>query len=100
MIAQSNDGVVGSGKDGVALFDASGRPVSGDITMQLGVWDVGTEVNEDPGQGPNQGLRQGAAHAGDPERAPVRPIGESPFGDRWPRVTGLLRVTISPKSAP
>jgi hypothetical protein len=98
MIAQSNDGVVGSGKDGVALFDASGRPVSGDITMQLGVWDVGTEVNEDPGLGPNQGLRQGAAHAGDPERAPVRPIGESPFGDRWPRVAGLLRVTISPKS--
>jgi hypothetical protein len=97
MIAQSNDGLVASGKEGVALFDAAGRPVSGDITTQLGVWDAGTEVNEDPGLGPNQGLRQGAAHAGDPERAPVRPIGESPFGDRWPRVTGLLRVTITPK---
>ena len=100
MIAQSNDGLVAPGKDGIALFDASGRPLSGDITTQLGVWDAGTEVNEDPGLGPNQGLRQGAAHAGDPERAPVRPLGESPFGDRWPRVTGLLRVTISPKSAP
>ena len=99
MIAQSNDGLVAPGKDGIALFDA-GRPVSGDLTMQFSAWDVGTEVNEDPGLGPNQGLRQGAAHAGDPERAPVRPLGEVPFGDRWPRVTGLLRVTISPKSAP
>ena len=100
MIAQSNDALVAPGKDGIALFDASGRPVSGDITTQLGVWDAGTEVNEDPGLGPNQGLRQGAAHAGDPERAPVRPLVESSFGDRWPRVTGLLRVTISTKSSP
>lgn len=103
MIAQSNDGIVAPGKDGIALFDAAGRPISGDITSQLGVWDAGTEVNEDPGLGRNQGLRQGAAHAGDPERAPVRAIGETPFGYRWPKVTELIRVTISPtldKSSP
>jgi hypothetical protein len=96
MLAQSNDGLVATGGAGIALFDGSGRPLSGDITAAFSLWDVGTEVNEEPGVGRNQGLRQGAPHAGDPERRPVRPLVEAEYGDRWPPVERIVKVTIRP----
>jgi hypothetical protein len=96
MIAQSNDGLVATGPEGIALFDASGRPVTGDVTGQLALWDAGTEVNEEPGLGRNQGLRQGAAHAGDPERRPVRLMSDAEFGALWPAVGAIVRVTVRP----
>jgi hypothetical protein len=97
MVSQSNDGVLATGSDGISLFDATGRPVSGDVTSRLTFFDAGTEVNEDPGLGRLQGIRQGAPHAGDPERRPVRPMAEAEFGDRWPAVEKIIRVTITPK---
>jgi hypothetical protein len=95
MLAQSNDGLVGTDGAGIPLFDAAGRPLQGDITARLSLWDAGTEVNEEPGVGRNQGLRQGAPHAGDPERRPVRPMAEAEFGDRWPPVDRIVKVTIT-----
>jgi hypothetical protein len=96
MVAQSNDGLIATGRDGIELFDAAGRPISGEVTSQLSLWDAGTEVNEEPGTGRNQGLRQGAPHAGDPERNPVRPMSEAEFGQLWPPTVKMVRVTISP----
>ena len=95
MIGQSNDGLVATGRDGIDLFDAAGAPVNGNVTLRLSLWDAGTEVNEDPGLGRNQGLRQGAAYAGDPERSPVRPMSEAEFGSLWPAVDRLVKVTIT-----
>jgi hypothetical protein len=97
MLSQSNDGLMATGADGMALFDAAGRPVSGNFTTALFLWDAGTEVNEEPGLGRNQGLRQGAPHAGDPERRPVRPIRETEYGDRWPAVDEIVKLTITPR---
>ena len=96
MLGQSNDGIIGTGATGIALFDASGRPVAGDVTSAIGLWDAGTEVNEEPGVGRNQGIRQGTASAGDPERRPVRAMSEAEFGRQWPAANRILRVTISP----
>jgi hypothetical protein len=96
MLGQSNDGIIGTGATGIALFDAKGRPVSGDVTSAIGLWDAGTEVNEEPGVGRNQGMRQGAPTAGDPERRPVRPMSEAEFGRNWPAANRMLRVTITP----
>jgi hypothetical protein len=96
MNAQSNDGVIANA-EGIDLFDGSGNPISGDITARLAMWDAGTEVNEEPGAGRNQGLRQGAPHAGDPERRPVRPMKDAEFGDRWPPVDQIVKVQIAPK---
>jgi hypothetical protein len=96
MVAQSNDGFIAPGPTGIPLFDGEGRPVSGDVTAHLAIWDAGTEVNEEPGAGRNQGLRQGAPHAGDPERRPVRLMADAEYGDRWPAVSGIIRVTITP----
>ena len=96
MLAQSNDAVVATPPSGLELFDALGRPVSGDVTSRTTLWDAGTEVNEDPGVGRNQGLRQGAPHAGDPERRPVRPLGDAEFGQLWPAADRIVRVMIKP----
>ena len=97
MVAQSNDGLIATGGNGIELFDSAGSPINGDVTSLLSLWDAGTEVSEDPGVGPNQGLRQGAPHAGDPERRPVRPMSEAEFGQRWPPPKQLVRVTITPR---
>ena len=97
MVAQSNDGFIATSRDGIDLFDAAARPISGDVTSRLSIWDAGTEVNEEPGAGRNQGLRQGAPHAGDPERKPVRPMSEAEFGQLWPATVRIVRVTITPQ---
>ncbi|MHB1096511.1 MAG: spondin domain-containing protein [Gemmatimonadaceae bacterium] len=94
MIGQSNDGLIATGPEGIALFDANSRPLTGNITAQLSLWDTGTEVNEEPGLGRNQGVRQGAAHAGDPERRPIRAMADAEFGARWPAVGKMVRVTV------
>jgi hypothetical protein len=96
MLGHSNDGIIGTGATGIALFDASGRPVAGDLTSAIGLWDAGTEVNEQPGVGRNQGMRQGAPTAGDPERRPVRAMSDAEFGHEWPVASRILRVTIAP----
>jgi hypothetical protein len=97
MLAQSNDGLLATDGDGIALFDGGGRPLSGEITSRLKLWDAGTEVNEQPGTGRNQGLRQGAAHAGDPERRPVRPLADAEFGEAWPPMDRIVKITITPR---
>lgn len=58
MLVQSNDLFVSPDGMGIALFDANDMPVNGDVTMSLGIWDVGSEHNEAPGQGPSQAPRQ------------------------------------------
>jgi hypothetical protein len=54
MFGQSNDLFIASGPEGVALFDSDGTPRVGDISVELSMWDLGTEINEYPGAGPNQ----------------------------------------------
>ena len=43
MFGQSNDWFYAPGANGIALFDAKGKPVNGDITDQFYLWDAGTE---------------------------------------------------------
>ena len=92
MFGQSNDLFYAPGEKGIALF-ANGRPVSGDVTSQLVLWDAGTEVNEEPGFGPNQAPRQSAPNTGTPEKKSVGPVKD---GFTYPKVGDVLRVTITP----
>ncbi|MEM7675800.1 MAG: spondin domain-containing protein, partial [Myxococcota bacterium] len=64
MLVQSNDWFVAPDGTGIALFDASGEPIEGDITSQFSLWDSGTEADEIPGSGLAQAPRQGAANEG------------------------------------
>ncbi len=72
MFVQSNDLFYATSAAGLALFDAMGQPISGDISNHILLWDAGTEVDEEAGQGMHQPLRQMSANSGDDENAAVR----------------------------
>jgi hypothetical protein len=91
MFGQSNDWFYSNDRP-IALFNA-GKPVSGDMTPQLSLWDAGTELDEEPGLGPNQAPRQKGANTGTPEKESVAHV-----AGKWapPGVGRLIRVTITP----
>jgi hypothetical protein len=60
MLLESNDWFFGSDPAGIPLFNASGVPLSGDITNLVALWDAGTELDQEPGVGNNTGLLQTA----------------------------------------
>jgi hypothetical protein len=92
MFGQSND-LFYSNDRPIALFEASGKPVTGDMTRQLALWDAGTEVNEEPGLGPNQGPRQKAPDGGIAEHQGIAHVSDK-FS--YPGTTDVLRITITP----
>ena len=94
MFGQSND-LFYSNDRPIALFDGNGKPQSGDMTAQLSLWDAGTEVNEEPGLGPNQGPRQPTPDAGVTEKQGIAHV-----HDRYsyPRTAEVLRVSVTPAS--
>ena len=94
MFGQSND-LFYSNDRPIALFDASGRPKSGEMTAQLSLWDAGTEVNEEPGLGPNQGPRQKTPDDGVRESQGIAHVRDAYV---YPRTADVLRVTITPVS--
>jgi hypothetical protein len=94
MFGQSND-LFYSNDRPIALFDAAGKPVTGDMTRQLALWDAGTELNEEPGLGPNQGPRQKTPDAGTAEH---QGIGHVHDKFRYPQTTDVLRLTITPSA--
>jgi hypothetical protein len=92
MFGQSND-LFYSNDRPIALFDLSGKPVTREMTAQLSLWDAGTEVNEEPGLGPNQGPRQASPDAGTVEHGSVVHV-QDKF--HYPRTADVLKLTITP----
>jgi len=92
MFGQSNDLFFANDRP-IALFDAAGKPVKGDMTPQLALWDAGTEVNEEPGLGPNQGPRQATPDAGVTEHNAVAHVRDQ---FHYPTVAQVLRLSIAP----
>lgn len=74
MFIQSNDWFFSPGPDGIALFDADGHPISGDLTDQIFLWDAGTETNQTPGEGADQGPRQSGPNTGEAENGVVTQV--------------------------
>jgi len=94
MFGQSNDWFYAPGANGIALFDAKGMPVSGDITDQFYLWDAGTEKDEEIGIGSNQGPRQKGTNTGEDEHGVVHRVKD----ERWTgRNKEFFRVTITPE---
>ncbi|MBI3424549.1 MAG: spondin domain-containing protein [Acidobacteria bacterium] len=92
MFGQSNDWFYAPKRQGIDLFN-NGKPLSGDITADLMLYDAGTEVDEEPGVGPNQGPRQKTLDAGVPEHGKVHAAKTSSF---FTRNGELFRITITP----
>ena len=85
MFVQSNDWFFATVPSGIDLFDGD-EPLIGDITDQIGLWDAGTEIDETPGEGPNQAPRQSGPDTGDDQNAPIAAV--AGYG-------GSITVTIS-----
>lgn len=96
MFGQSNDLFYAPGPKAIALFDAKGKPLAVDITSQLQLWDTGTEVNEEPGLGPNQAPRQAAPNTGPAEHGKVMLVKDQ---FRYPSVAEVVRVSVKPSMA-
>src|SRR5262249_48738230 len=96
MFVQSNDLFYAPGEEGIALYDASGKPIRGDVTSQILLWDAGRGVDGEPGLGPTQAPLQPAPNPGPAEHGVVRPITEVKDGFHYPTVPEVLRVTITP----
>ena len=99
MMGQSNDWFYAPAESGIALFK-DGKPISGDITSQMILWDVGTEVNQEPGIGPDQGPRQKAPNTGEAENGIVRNGKDAKYGPAFSRVSSVMRVTVKPAKGP
>jgi len=94
MFGQSND-LFFSNERPIALF-AGGKPVGGDMTAQVSLWDAGTEVNEEPGLGPNQAPRQKSPDAGTAEKQSIAYVRDR---YHYPSTGQVLRVTITPSES-
>jgi hypothetical protein len=70
MFVQSNDWYFAPEPSGINLF-AGDAPLDGDITELVLLWDAGTEIDETPGEGPNQAPRQSGPDTGDVQEAPI-----------------------------
>ena len=99
MFGQSNDLFLAPDDRGILLFDSKGDVMSGDITSLIYLWDAGTEVNQEPGLGPDQAPRQKAPNTGAAERKPVRLVKDVKDRFTYPKVSEILRVTVTPAAA-
>ncbi|WP_218082473.1 spondin domain-containing protein [Anthocerotibacter panamensis] len=93
MFGQSNDLFYGTAK-GIPLFDAQGKPKSGNVTTYVQLWDAGTEVNQEPGVGPDQAPRQKDFNTGKTEKKSVGIVRDA---FTYPTTSTVLRVTITPQ---
>lgn len=92
MMGQSNDWFYAPAEAGIELFK-DGKALSGDISAQLMLWDAGTEVDQEPGIGSDQGPRQKGPNTGKAENGVVRKVAD---GKSYADAAKVLRVTIQP----
>ena len=93
MLVQSNDLFFGPDENGISLYDNGARAL-GNVTDQIDLWDAGTEVNEEPGTGPNQAPRQGGPNTGDDENGNVVLVSQNGDGFTYPDVDELIEVIL------
>jgi hypothetical protein len=90
MFGQSNDWFYSNDRP-IALF-VGGKPVSGDMSAQVSLWDAGTEVDEEPGLGPNQGPRQKDPQAGVREHQAI-----AHASGKWTYPKSGFKLTVTPQ---
>ena len=73
MMGQSNDWFYAPVESGIELFK-DGKAISGDITSQIIVWDAGTEVDQEAGNGADQGPRQKGPNTDKAENGVVKKL--------------------------
>jgi hypothetical protein len=92
MMGQSNDWFFAPADSGIELFK-DGKAISGDVSSQIMLWNAGTEVDQEPGIGPDQGPRQKGPNTGAAENGVVSKVQD---GKTYAQAEKVLRVTIKP----
>ena len=92
MFVESNDLFYGFGDAGLKLYDDNGTAITGDVTSSLELWDAGTEVNEMPGTGANQPLRQSAANTGMDENGIIQIVNDA---FTYPNTADVIEITLA-----
>ncbi len=90
MLVETNDLFFAFADSGLELFP-NGEPINGDVTNQVQLWDGGTEINEFPGAGRFQPVRNGGQESAD-EGGVVRPLDDEFV---YPAINELVRVSIA-----
>ena len=91
MMVHSNDLFYAPGPQGIALWDGH-EQITGDVTDQIMLWDAGTEMNQEPGEGPDQPLQGGAGTGEADPDATVR-LADDAYGT-LPAVDSVIRVMV------
>lgn len=92
MMGQSNDWFYAPAESGIELFK-DGKAISGDVSSQIAMWDAGTEIDQEPGIGSDQGPRQKAPNTGKAENGVVKKIQD---GKPYSQAPSVMRITITP----
>ncbi|MEO5890309.1 MAG: spondin domain-containing protein [Ferruginibacter sp.] len=95
MLAATNDIFFAPDEKGIALYDNSGKPLTGEITDQVYLWDAGTEVNEEPAVGPNTVTKQAGPNTGPAENGSVRKLSMVSDGFTYPQVAEVIKVNVA-----
>jgi hypothetical protein len=95
MFGWSNDWFFATQPEGIPLFDAAGMPMTGEVTSYLGLYDAGTELDQEVAIGADTGPQQSGPNVGaiDPV-AQVRLVPSSQYGIP---ASAHLRVTLTPQ---
>jgi hypothetical protein len=94
MNGQSNDWFYGT-PAGITLFDGNGKPIGGDATSSVKLYDAGTEADQELGIGSTQGPRQPHPRYGPDDSNPIVRLATS--DKRFLDPTQVLRVTVTPQ---
>jgi hypothetical protein len=90
MLVQSNDWFYTLQNQ--PLFDAAGKPIKGNFTHVVELYDAGSEVDEPIGFGANQAPRQAGPNTGPAEGGVVQQVTGMPYAD----AANVLHLTITP----
>jgi hypothetical protein len=107
MLGQSNDWVFATAPGGMDLYLENGSPLSGDVTDKVSLWDVGTEINEEPAVGahtlPNQASSVDGPGAADPDPTVRRISSPTTLSNgsmfNVPEVSSMIRVILTSDAA-
>ncbi len=95
MLGESNDWFFAPSDRGMKLYDPSGAPITGDVTSELALYDLGTEWDQELGIGLDTGTNQRYADQGMHDDVDVVKV---PAGAPYPLLGGL-QFAVPPVAA-
>ena len=90
MFVKSNDLFYGFEDTGLELYQGDVAK-TGDVTMDLLLWDAGTEVNQEPGVGSNQPMNQTGPNTGEDENGTVHLVNDA---FTYPMTSSVIKVSL------